>query len=62
MRGTRYAGRFEPEEWETEMVETDDIYGDGAIAGLLDDDELSREEEAFMRGYKNHYDDKEDYY
>ena len=56
----RYAGRFETEAW----GDTEDIYGEGVIQELLDDDELSREEEAFMRGYRDvgREHDLEDYY
>ncbi len=45
-----------------DIWDTDDIYSDWVVDELLEDDELSIREEAFMRGYEHHRREREDYY
>jgi len=42
------------------MTEEKNVYGDEAREDLMDDDEISPEEEGFMKGYEEEDQDKEE--
>ncbi len=56
------AMRHRTRERTEDIWDTDDIYSGFVVDELLEDDELSTQEEAFMRGYEHHRRGREDYY
>ncbi|MDP7116288.1 MAG: hypothetical protein QF915_04475 [Candidatus Woesearchaeota archaeon] len=43
---------FDPE-WDEEVQQEDGIYSESERESLMEDDEISAEEEAFMRGWED---------